>query len=333
LTGPFESIDFAGGCFSLIREQDVEKALPLRDAIADLGQILRETPEDQLVSVPRVRVEARQRGHAWLHTLRGALPQLGIAGGKDYTSIGFETPAMWVTVVSLATGLPIALIEADYLSRIRTAAVTAVATNLLVQQPVETLAHFGVGKISEHLVRALLLVRPSLQQVLLVRRPGKVPLPGWVHDLPTGVEVRQASAEEALRQAEIVTTATSSTTPVIPAGAEMPLLRHLNLVGANRRGRSEIEPDLMRTFLPPHGVVVADDPAQAEIEAGELITLGSEVDWPRLPSLAHLARDTELKEQAKNLGRTAFKSVGVAVMDLAIAAAVLKRLGLLPQVG
>ncbi len=333
MTDPFESIDFAGGRFALIRETEVERALPLSDAIADLGALLRETPEDQLINQPRVRVVPHQRDQAWLHTLRGSLPLLGIAGGKDYSSLGFETPAMWVTVVSLATGLPIALIEADYLSRIRTAAVTAVATDLLAPQHLETLAHFGVGKISEQLVRALLLIRPSLKRVLLVRRQAQEPLPDWVHYLSPGVEIRQASAEEAVSQAEIVTTATRSKNPVIPTGAEMPLLRHLNLVGSNHRDRREIDSDLMRTFLPPHGFVVADDPAQAAIEAGELIGLGSEVDWPRLPSLARLARDAELQEEAKNAGRTAFKSVGVGVMDLAIAAAVLERLGLVPQVG
>jgi len=330
LTDPFESIDFARGRFTLIREPDVERALPLRDAIADLGAMLRETPEEQLINQPRVRVIPPARGQAWLHTLRAALPCMGIAGGKDYTSLGFETQAIWVTVVSLATGLPIALIEADYLSRVRTAAVTAVATDLLAPRQVETLAHFGVGKISEQLVRALLLVRPSLKRVLLVRRQAQAPLPDWVHRLPPGIEIRQAPAEEALSQAEIVTTATSSRSPVIPTGAEMPLLHHLNLVGSNHRDRREIDEELMRTFLPPNGSIAVDDPAQAATEAGELIALGPEVDWPTLPSLARLAGDPALQEQARSMGRTAFKSVGVGVMDLAIAVAVLKRLALLP---
>lgn len=332
MTDLVESIDFARGRFSLIREPDVESALPLGDAIAALGAILRQTPEEGLISLPRVRVVPPGRDQAWLHTLRAALPRLGVAGGKDYTSLGFETPAMWVTVVSLLTGLPIALIEADYLSRVRTGAVTAVATDLLAPQQVETLAHFGIGKISEQLVRALLIVRPSLKRVLLVRRQAEAPLPDWVHRLPSGIEIGQTSADAVLDQADIVTTATSSKTPVIPRGALMPRLRHLNLVGSNHRDRREIDEELMRTFLPPSGFVAADDPAQAATEAGELMAMRSEVDWKSLPSLAGLARDPALQAQAKSADRTAFKSVGVGAMDLAIAAAVLRRLGVLPQV-
>lgn len=330
MTDPVESIDFAGGRLAVVRELQVERALPLPQAIHELAATLRSTPEDQLHNAPRVRVVPRQRGAVWLHTLRAALPLAGLAGGKDYTSIGFETPALWVTVVSLRSGLPIALVEADYLSRVRTAAVTAVATDLLAPSTPRTLAHFGVGKISELLVRALLEVRPSLARVLLVRRQAELPPPEWVTHLPPAVEVQVVSAEAALEQAEVVTTATNSKTPVIPAGARLPLLRHLNLVGSNHPDRREIDADLMHTFLPPSGLVAADDPAQAATEAGELIAMGSAVDWKSLPSLAGLARDPALQAQAKSAGRTAFKSVGVGAMDLAMAAAVLRRLGVLP---
>lgn len=331
MTDPVESIDFAGGRLAVVREPQVERALPLPQAIQELAATLRSTPEDQLLNAPRVRVVPRQRGAVWLHSLRAALPLAGLAGGKDYTSIGFETPALWVTVVSLRSGLPIALIEADYLSRVRTAAVTAVATDLLAPSTPRTLAHFGVGKISELLVRALLEVRPSLERVLLVRRQAELPPPEWVTHLPPAVEVQVVSADAALEQAEVVTTATNSKTPVIPAGARLPLLRHLNLVGSNLRDRREIDGVVLARLLPPAGFLAVDDREQARLEAGELIAAGPAVAWEEVPSLAEVARDLSRRERVTNAPVTVFKSVGVGVMDLAIAAVVLKRLGLLPQ--
>jgi ornithine cyclodeaminase/alanine dehydrogenase-like protein (mu-crystallin family) len=327
LTASFESVQFANGVITLIREADVMRALPLHDAIRDLVATLSGTPKEDLINVPRSRVIPR-RG-AWMHTLRAGLPLQGIAGGKDYTSLEFQTPALWVTVVSFTSGLPIALIEADYLSRTRTAAVTAVATDLLAPQEVTTLAHFGVGKISEQLVRALLDVRPTLRRVLVVRKQ-ELALPEWVHRLPLEVEIHMTTREDALNEADIVTTATNSTTPVIPANARMPRLRHLNLVGSNHRKRREIDENLMATFLPPDGFLAVDDPIQALAEAGELDGMKSAVDANTLPSLARLARDPAFREEAKSAKRTAFKTVGVGIMDLALGAAVLQRLGLLP---
>jgi ornithine cyclodeaminase/alanine dehydrogenase-like protein (mu-crystallin family) len=254
-----------------------------------------------------------------------------VAGGKDYTSLGFETPSLWVTVISQRTGRLLALIESEHLTHLRTAAVTAVATDLLAPPEPVTLAHFGVGKISEQLVRAMLEVRPSLRRVLLVRRREGAPPPDWVDALPAGVEARLTSGEEALAAAELVTTATSSKTPVIPPGAAMSRLRHLNLVGSNHPKRREIDVDLARRCASPRCLLVTDDPAQAVLEAGDFKPPNPAVDWESVPSLAYLARDPALRERREAVELTAFKSVGTGLMDLLVAAVLLKNLGLLPE--
>lgn len=326
-----ERIIFAGSQIALIREEQVHKNLSLESGIADLRDVLRALAHQQAVNCPRVRVQSQERNSAWLHTLRAGITSWGVAGGKDYTSIKFDTLAMWATVVNAKTGLPFAFIEANYLSRVRTAAITAIATDLLAPPNVTCLAHFGAGKISELLIRAILRVRPSVRRVFLIRGDPSKGSPDWLHQLGSEVQSEVSSATNALLEADLVTTATSSSEPVIPADAEMPRMRHINLIGSNHLKRREIFENLARSCLPPNGYLVADDPSQAALEAGDFSGLAKTgiLDWDEIPTLAGLLDNPAEKEKAVMADLTAFKSVGMGLMDLAIAAGILRRMGLL----
>lgn len=326
-----ESLQFANAEVAIIREEQVRQCLSLDDAMKDLRSTLRAAAGQLAVNCPRVRVRTKSRDVAWLHTLRGGIGSWGVAGGKDYTSLGFDTPAMWTTIVDMRNGLPLAFIEADYLSRVRTAATTAVATDLLAPLDITCLAHFGAGKISELLVQGVLKVRPSIRRVVLVRRDASNGPPDWLERLGRGVEGELSDPASALQEADVITTATNSTNPVIPPEAEIPRLRHINLIGSNHLKRREIPEDVARKCLPPGGYLVADDAAQASLEAGDFATLAQSgaLDWAKVPSLYQLLDNPAEKERAALARLTAFKSVGIGLMDLAISAGILRRMGLL----
>jgi hypothetical protein len=87
-----EKIEFANAKVAIIREAQVRQCLSLEDAMIDLRSALRAVARELAVTCPRVRVRAKNRDAAWLHTLRGGIESWEIAGGKDYTSLGFDTP-------------------------------------------------------------------------------------------------------------------------------------------------------------------------------------------------------------------------------------------------
>lgn len=326
-----EKIRFANANVAIIREEQIRQSLSIEEAMLDLRGALSAVARQQAVNRPRVRISIKGGDPAWLHTLRGGIASWHIAGGKDYTSIKYKTPAMWATVVDTRDGLPLAFIEADYLSRMRTAATTAVATDLLAPADVTCLAHFGVGKISELLVRGVLKVRPSIRTIRIVRSEDSTSVPPWLEQFDGDLEVLLSDRRSALLEADVVTTATSSREPVILAGTAMPRLRHMNLIGSNHLKRREIPEEVARKCLPPEGYLVADDPTQAALEAGDFAALAAkgELDWSKVPSLAQLLDDPAEKEKSSRAKLTAFKSVGIGLMDLAISAGILRRMGLL----
>jgi len=325
-----DAFSFCGSTVRIIREAAVRRALNLSQAIDDVRAAMASQGRGGAVNLPRVRVSSREKGAAWLHSLRAGLPDSGVIGGKDYASLGFRLPASWATVVDRATGKPLAFLEADWLSRARTAATAAVATDLLAPADTPLLAHFGAGHISEPLIRAQLIVRPSIRRVLLVRRDAAAGPPPWAATIEaeTGVSIELVEPAAAMAAADIAVTATSSRARLFPAAVVGAKLRHINLVGANHRKRSEIDPGFARRCLPPRGFLTVDDPDQAALEAGDFHALASagELDWGRVPSLGALLADDALAAKARTASMTAFESLGMGLLDLAVAAGALRRL-------
>jgi ornithine cyclodeaminase/alanine dehydrogenase-like protein (mu-crystallin family) len=121
-------------------------------------------------------------------------------------------------------------------------------------------------------------------------------------------EVGGSSVEtpnEAVEGADIVTTATPSTTPLFDAAALQPQV-HVNAIGAFTPAMAEIPPEFVRDAF-----VVVEDRAAAAQEAGDLIQAGEEPDATLTQLLAG--------PSARQYDRTLFKSVGIATMDVAAA--------------
>jgi ornithine cyclodeaminase/alanine dehydrogenase-like protein (mu-crystallin family) len=293
-----------------LTESDVDRLLNPRDVTEALEQVFAAQARGTAVQEPRVR--ARLGPHV-LHTLPGIYGLRGKAGLKTYLS--GPAGVRFVTLLfDTATGDLEAVVESARLGQLRTGCATALACRLLGAPP-GPLALLGTGTVARGQLEAL-AAELALEDVRVwSRRPESLQaFVEWAG--ARGLPCRPVSdVRQAVQGARVVVTATSAAQPILGLeGLEPPWL--VCAVGANWAHRREIEADLVRQAE----LVVVDDVAQARLEAGDLLAV-PDLDWDRVVPLARLVLDRPSSLPQRLL----FKSLGVALEDLAAASLALDR--------
>jgi ornithine cyclodeaminase/alanine dehydrogenase-like protein (mu-crystallin family) len=222
-----------------------------------------------------------------------------------------------------AGGRPLALLDGAALTLLRTPAVSALATDVLARADVHSVGVLGTGPQALAHPAAMRAVRPTVSQVVVAgRSPDRVAsLVAALRD--DGFDARSGTWAQAAA-CDLVCGCTRSSDPLISLSDLSPG-GHLNLVGSYRTDLREVGADIVS-----HATVYVDDLAAAKAEAGELTIAIDEGRW----SWGQVAGDLA-DIAAGNVGRqttgeiTLFKSVGLAVQDLAIAQQVARGAGLL----
>jgi alanine dehydrogenase len=198
------------------------------------------------------------------------------------------------------TGEPLVTMDGRLITEVRTAAVSAVATDHLARGGASVLAIIGSGVQARSHLEALRLVREFRE--VRVWSPRRAAAFAKEH----GVDAA-ASAEEAVRGADVVVTATTSPTPVL-SGEWLSPGAHINAVGAPRPDWRELDDEVLR-----RAKVYVDSREAAMKESGDVIA-AREV-------LAEIGEVVSGAEQARRSLEevTLFKSVGLAVEDVATA--------------
>ena len=228
---------------------------------------------------------------------------------KVYGAGGFH-----ILLYSRGEGL-LAIMEADWLGQLRTGAATGVATQLLARPNSRKVGLIGAGRQARCQLLALQAIG-MMNEVRVFARDQATrenfcsQMVGLLSCCIRAVD----SAEAAVSEADIVVTATNSTTPVLQRAWLLPGV-HVNGMGANAAGRSELDPQIVADAE----TVATDDPSQARAEAGEFITLdkAGRMDWGRINPLGRLL--AEGAPVRSSTGITVFKSLGCGLEDLAIA--------------
>jgi alanine dehydrogenase len=213
------------------------------------------------------------------------------------------------------TGRPLALLDGAAITAMRTGAASGVATRLLARSDAGTLAVIGAGGQAEWQVRACLAAR-SIREVLVYARhaEGRASFAERLA-AATGVPVRPVdSAREAVEAADVICCATTSADPVFEADWVRPGT-HVNGIGAFRLGMVELPPELFARAA----VVAVDAIEAARAEAGDLMAAveGGSVAEDRLVEIGAVERDWAETRPADAI--TVFKSVGLAIQDVAAA--------------
>jgi ornithine cyclodeaminase/alanine dehydrogenase-like protein (mu-crystallin family) len=237
-------------------------------------------------------------------------------------SRGLPTVQAVIAWFDATTGQPLALLDGPIVTAMRTGAASGVATRLLARSDAATLAVIGAGAQAEWQVRAVLAVRPIERVTICSRSAGsRDALARRLGDV-TGLEVRAvADVEGAVRDADVVCCATTSETPVFDAAWLRPGT-HVNGIGAFRLGMVEMPAELFGLAA----TVAVDARHAAMAEAGDVVAaiergLISEADLVEIGSVQRGWAKTRDPQAI-----TAFKSVGLAIQDVAAAELIIDRL-------
>jgi len=255
---------------------------------------------------------------AFLHYMAAADRVSGYLGMKLYTSVGGALRFL-VPLYSAKSGQLLALLEADYLGQMRTGAASGVATKYMARPEARAVGIVGTGLQARTQLEAIAAVRRLERIRAFGRNPERCAQFASEMSARLGLPVTPcASAEEAVREADIVVTATTASRPVV-RGAWLAAGAHVNAIGANFPQKRELDDEAVQRA----GMIAADSVDQSQLEAGDLIQAFGE-DLARWSTVRELADIVTGKVPGRTHASeiTLFKSNGIAIWDVAVAARV-----------
>jgi alanine dehydrogenase len=300
----------------LLTEKDVRELLTMHDAIAAVEEVMRRQGNGQAIVHPRHRLELPDKG--FLHYMAGADVTAGLAGMKLYTSVR-GTLRFLVPLYRSATGELLALVEAEHLSTMRTGAASGVATKFMARENAQTLGLIGTGLQARGQIAAVAAVR-NLTNVRVFSRNAERRAQ-FADEMEAKLEIPVNpvdSAEAAVHNADIIVTATTAHKAVVE-GAWIAAGTHINAIGANFPQKRELDDVAVRRA----SRIVVDFIEQAKVEAGDLIQafVADAASWNSVHELSEIiAGKFPGRENANEI--TLFKSSGIAIWDVAVAAKV-----------
>lgn len=227
-------------------------------------------------------------------------------------------PTIYASYVLMdgGTGQPLALLEGTFLTALRTGAASALAARLLARRDACRVVCFGAGVQAGFQLACLAAVRKPERVAVAGREPGRARRFAETMRERLGIPVEVAADPRiAVREADIITCATTSPIPVV-FGADLRPGTHVDLVGAFRPTDREAD-----TQAVSGARVVVDTYAGALEEAGDILIPMREGAFDR----GHIAAELAEVVTGVRAGRTSddeitvFKSVGWALEDLATA--------------
>ena len=301
----------------ILTAADVRAALPMEKAIDIMAQAFSQLSAGQATVPLRTHVPT-DKGvtllmPAFLHQTRQmAVKLVSIYNGN--LALGLPTVPGLVMVFDPETGMPKALMEGHSLTSIRTGAAGGLAARILSRPDSAHIVLFGAGTQGLAQLTAVMAVRTITMVHIFDRDPAAAEkLASIIGRFPNHPEIILFSDHEAaLRSADIVITATTSSQPVFDGRYIQPGT-HITGVGSFKPDMQEVDAETARKAR-----IIVDSREACLAEAGDIIQSGAQIH----AEIGEVINGTSSgRENDKQI--TFFKTVGVAVQDAAAAAAVL----------
>jgi thiomorpholine-carboxylate dehydrogenase len=219
------------------------------------------------------------------------------------TSRNLPTHQAMIQLFDSATGAPLAVMDGRLITEMRTAAVSAIATDLLAPAGARVLTIFGSGVQAKSHLDALRSVRRFEE----IRVWSRTPEHAHRFAKENGL-ISVDSPEEAVREADVVVTVTNADEPVLCGRWLLPYA-YVNAVGAVGPERRELDEEVMRGAC-----VIVESRETALQESGDILLAGATVHAELGELLADPSRNI-----AREGSRIVFKSLGIASEDIAAA--------------
>lgn len=301
-----------------LTEADVARLADIRDAVDALEEAFRAWRDPGTVNMPRQRAPLPG---GFFNLMGSTYARKGVYGLKAYGG-GPGGANFYISLFGIEDRKLLAEFEATLLSQLRTGAASGLATRLMANPDAATLGCIGTGRQARAQVIAVCAVRPIRRITIFSRSAENRTAFARAIEQETGVETVVAeSAQACVENVDVVVLITRAAEPVIRSE----WLRdgvHVNAAGANAANRREVD---AATVLRAR-VLVTDDKSQAQIEAAEFRDLIGEgrLRWDDVHELGDVVTGAvKVRQTASDV--TLFKSLGVALEDIAFAEMIYRR--------
>jgi alanine dehydrogenase len=300
-----------------LTEADVSRLVDMRVAVEVIEEAFRRMAASEVTNVPRARSQAS--GFV-LHSMSAGAAYLGLAGWKNYTTTRAGA-RFHVGLYEQSSGRLVAIIEADRLGQLRTGAATGVAVQYMAPPEMTELGLFGTGHQAETQLAAVAAVRSLKQAFVYSRDESKREAFADRMSTVLNLDVTPVDRpQEAVEDLPLVVTATGAREPVFDGNwlSEGTLVC---AVGSNWLNKAEIDSTTVRRA----DIIVCDSVEACRGEAGDFVDALEKgiFDWARAINLADVVAG-RATGRSRTKGVTIFKSVGLAMEDIALGGRVLQ---------
>ncbi len=296
----------------LLTDTEVARLMTMKECVEVMEDAFRQVGDGLTWNRPRSRIRMPAGFH---HLMAAAVMGSNVFGLKTYTS--FRAGIRFLVVLyDSNTGDLLCMVQGGLLTQLRTGAVSAVATRHMAREDATTVGIIGTGFQGRGQLEGVCAVRKvsSVKAFDIVEESARKFAEEMSQKLNVPVTPVK-SAEEAVKDVDIVVTMTTSRTPVL-LGDWLQPGQHINAAGSNHWVRQEVDDKVVQRA----NVVVVDSLEDAHVEAGDLLypIERGRIRWGQVRELGDVVAG-HIKGRRSPQDITLFESQGIAVSDVAAA--------------
>jgi ornithine cyclodeaminase/alanine dehydrogenase-like protein (mu-crystallin family) len=299
----------------LLTEDDVRSLLTMEMALEAVEEAFRGLADGTASNLPRRRIVMK---NGTLHLMASMVGSRQALGLKAYTTFGGPVDFL-IPLYNSVNGRLQALIEADWLGRLRTGAASGIASQHMARRDSKTMGLFGTGGQARTQLLAVCAVCP-IERVCVYSRHADHRT-AFVDEMQPQVRAQLVAVDApraAVEGMDIVTTMTSANEPLFNGDWVTPGT-HINAAGSNHIRRRELDGRTVQRCAR----IATDSVEQARLEAGDLAAAVADglITWEAVLEMADIVAG-KVPGRAASEEITLFESQGISVWDVAAAARV-----------